>query len=620
MGGRIPEHIVQRAGESPILEIASKYAEMRKDGVNYKGLCPFHDEKTPSFKIHPGKNIYKCFGCGDGGTAIQLVQRMEGLTFPESVEKICNWFGIPFEKQWAGVTEKKQDYYDIYSYAAEFYQGILQPETDNGENVMRHLTNQRGVHDTKIITLSDKAMHYLREKRGLNENTIEEWGLGLALNEWDALMGYLMSRHSISPQEIIDCGLARWNERRTSNYDVFRDRIMIPVRDRRGQVIAFAGRKNPALDKDKEVPKFINSPETRFYKKQNTLFGLYEATEEIRKQKSVVAEEGYFDAIVSHQGGFRNVVALAGTSFTDGHADIISRLTNRVMLCLDADEAGINRTTEIGMKLLEHGLETLVAPLPEGKDPDEVILGDRETFRRVISSPQYLIDFKMDNIEIPEHPDKIIRAINPELYIIANATNSPLLEALYLKSISERFSVKKETLWKDYNLWKESQKNRKRASGSNDWELATLAYLAYSPTERRFAASQLSSEDFSTTERGLLFDFLTHSESIDDVLLKPENSLTDLPLWKKQSETDLKKEFINYCNGMGVTISSGNASGLFAQISSISARSRECIDILRKQKIKIQERIIEKEIKSAVRQGDADKVLELKSQLLLLHK
>jgi DNA primase len=321
-----------------IVEVISDYLDLRRSGQNYKGLCPFHSEKTPSFMVSPDRQMFHCFGCGAGGDIVNFIMRYENLTFPESLRFLAKKAGISLKGYTADSAGEglKETLLAINAYAAAFF-------TDN-------------------LNKSGTASDYLAG-RGLSNEMIGVFSLGYALRDWHALLNHL--RHKgVSEDHLLQCGLVSTGEK--GSYDTFRDRIMFPICTMQGDVIAFGGRVM-----DGSQPKYLNSADTRLFKKGETLYGLNLAREEIKKKGYAFIVEGYFDLIACHQRGYRNTVAPLGTALTAGHLKKLKRLTRRVVLLFDGDEAGKTAAARSLPALFEHGFMTpRVIILPERQDPD----------------------------------------------------------------------------------------------------------------------------------------------------------------------------------------------------------------------------------------------------------
>ena len=350
---KIPQEFIEEIRRRlDIVELVSQYVPLKKQGRNYVGLCPFHSEDTPSFIVSPDKQICHCFGCHAGGNAINFLMKIENLTFPEAIEKLAEKFGMEVPHQKLSPKEEehlkaRKDYFAINNLAADFYQEYLWSKS------------------------GDIAREYL-EKRGLTAEIVKKFSLGYAPEGWDNLLKYLLKK-GYSHRQIEEAGLITLKDGMNGQvkaYDRFRDRIMYPILDYKGQVVGFGGR---ILTNDKQQAKYLNSPETAFFHKSHNLYGLFMAGNSIRKSDEVVIMEGYMDVIAAHQFGVDNAVAALGTAFTADHASLLRRYSNNVLLAFDGDGAGVkaaNKSMDI-LKNLNCNLR--VVHFPDDKDPDEFI-------------------------------------------------------------------------------------------------------------------------------------------------------------------------------------------------------------------------------------------------------
>ena len=346
------EFIEEIRNRLDIVELVSQYVPLKKQGRNYVGLCPFHSEDTPSFIVSPDKQFCHCFGCHEGGNAITFLMKIENLTFPEAIEKLADKFGMEVPRQKLSHKEEehlkaRKDYFAINNLAADFYQEYLWSKAGNG------------------------AREYL-EKRGLTAEIVKKFALGYAPDGWDNLLKYLLKK-GYSHKQIEEAGLITLKDGMNGQvkaYDRFRDRVMYPILDYKGQVVGFGGR---ILTNDKQQAKYLNSPETAFFHKSQNLYGLFAAGNSIRRLDEVVIMEGYMDVIAAHQFGVDNAVAALGTAFTPNHASLLRRYSNNVLLAFDGDGAGVkaaNKSMDI-LKNLNCNLR--VVHFPDDKDPDEFI-------------------------------------------------------------------------------------------------------------------------------------------------------------------------------------------------------------------------------------------------------
>ena len=341
----IPSQIIEEIrNKSDIVAVISEYVKLRKTGKNFVGLCPFHSEKNPSFTVSQEKQLFHCFGCGEGGNVFAFIMKTENIGFAEAVEELGSKIGIAVTKPTSsGISRtEKEKIYEVTLLAAKFFRKCF--EEDSG----------------KI------ARDYL-DQRGINEKTAKTFGLGYAPEGWDHLFGHLISR-GVAPNLIERAGLTLAREGKDGYYDRFRNRLIFPVFDTRNRVIAFSGRSL----KDEE-PKYLNSPDTPIYRKGETIFGLNLTKENIKGGKAAVLVEGNLDLLSSYQAGITNVAAPLGTALTIIQCKLLARFADTIVLAFDADAAG-NVATERSIELLlGQGLKVKVTELKGAKDPDELI-------------------------------------------------------------------------------------------------------------------------------------------------------------------------------------------------------------------------------------------------------
>lgn len=365
----IQEEVIEKIKEAnDIVDVISESVPLKKSGKNYWGLCPFHQEKTPSFSVTRDKQLFKCFGCGEGGNVITFVMKSKNLPFNEAIKILAEKANITLEQNEGDKIrqEKSQVYYKMHVDAARFF--------------FRNLNNHKEV----------KAYVY---NRGITEQSLRSFGLGYSLNSWDSLLKHLKSM-KYSEEDILRAGLASKNEKGRI-YDRFRNRLMFPVFDVRGRVIAFGAR---VLDDTK--PKYLNSPETPIYHKGTHLYGLNFAKKN-SDEKSLIIVEGYMDTIALSQAGIKNVVASLGTALTKIQARLLNRYSEEVYISYDADNAGQTATVR-GLDILnEEGVKVKVVMIPKGKDPDDYIREEgMEKFKQLIEEALPLIDYKIVKAKI----------------------------------------------------------------------------------------------------------------------------------------------------------------------------------------------------------------------------
>lgn len=349
-----------------IVSIVSEYVPLKKRGRNFLGLCPFHSEKTASFTVSPEKQLFHCFGCGEGGNVFAFLMKIEDVGFSRAVYEVAEKVGIVVAKPQAGGATKsdKDKLYDVLKLANKFF----------------------------VASLNGPAKDYLRA-RGINDETAAKFSLGFAPEAWDDLFKHLISRGA-APPAIEAAGLILPREGKDGFYDRFRNRLMFPVFDLRGRVIAFSGR---ALD-GKE-PKYLNSPDTAVYRKGDNIFGLFTTREEVKEAKSVVLVEGNLDLLSSYQAGVRNAAAPLGTALTTNQGKLLARCSDTIVLAFDADSAGQTATVRSAEILRGQGLQVKVAAWKGAKDPDEFIkISGAAAFKQVIDEASPFLEYMIRNI------------------------------------------------------------------------------------------------------------------------------------------------------------------------------------------------------------------------------
>jgi DNA primase len=372
---RIPKGFADEVRyQTDIVRIVSDYVTLKRRGANFMALCPFHHEKTPSFNVHPGKQIFKCFGCGRGGDVFKFIMAVEGCDFPEAVRLVAERGGIPIphiddRPEFIEVEQKerlwREALFQINALASEFFQEQL--KTVEGR----------------------KAQDYL-SRRGLHPETIQQMGIGYAPQSWEALSAFLRRRR-VPEEQIARSGLVVLREDGQGNYDRFRGRIMFPITDSQGRVIAFGGR---TLETESPTagPKYLNSPETAIYTKGRHLFGLSYTKEAIRRASFAILVEGYLDFLIPFQAGIQQVVASLGTALTDAQGSLLKRYTGKVVVNFDPDPAGRAAAMRSLQMLIQRGFDVRVLVLPQGQDPDSFIrqFGVDEYQQLVAYAPSYL--------------------------------------------------------------------------------------------------------------------------------------------------------------------------------------------------------------------------------------
>ncbi|WP_426205715.1 DNA primase [Pseudomonas sp. TWP3-1] len=374
MAGLIPQSFIDDLlNRTDIVDVVSSRVQLKKAGKNYTACCPFHKEKTPSFSVSPDKQFYYCFGCGAGGNALGFLMDHDNLDFPQAIEDLAKAAGMEIPREESGRAHKPRQptdspLYPLLTAAADFYRQALKSHPSR-----------------------KAAVDYLKG-RGLTGEIARDFGLGFAPPGWDNLFKHLSS-DTLQQKAMVDAGLLIENAETGKRYDRFRDRVMFPIRDSRGRIIAFGGR---VLGDDK--PKYLNSPETPVFHKGQELYGLYEARKNNRNLDEIIVVEGYMDVIALAQQGLRNAVATLGTATSEEHLKRLFRVVPNVLFCFDGDQAGRNaawRALEATLPSLQDGRRARFLFLPEGEDPDTLVRSEgTDAFRaRINQHAQPLADY-----------------------------------------------------------------------------------------------------------------------------------------------------------------------------------------------------------------------------------
>lgn len=384
-----------------IVEVIGKNVELKKFGSNYKGLCPFHSENTPSFNVSQQKQFYHCFGCGASGDAIKFLRENEGLSFMDAIEKLASMANIELPKLSNKLSDDSKSLYTINTEAKNFFIACLK----NNQSAKKYLVS-----------------------RGISSEMIDLFEIGFAPESWDGLKKIFDEKNYV--KEAIDLGLLINNKNKT--YDRFRNRIMFPIKNSAGKVIAFGGR---TIDSN-EKAKYINSPESNLFHKSYELYGLHESSKYISKKNRVILVEGYTDVISLHKNGFDNVVASLGTAFTKHHIKKLKRYSKKITFCFDGDIAGKAAAWKALENILEEYTDDITVDfcfLDEGKDPDQLARDNPERFSEVLSSSIKLSEFMIGkireelNLENLEDATQFINTITPLIKKIPNGIFKKLI-------------------------------------------------------------------------------------------------------------------------------------------------------------------------------------------------
>jgi len=593
---QISEEILEKIkSQNDIVDVISERVRLRKSGRNFTGLCPFHNEKTPSFSVSQEKQIYKCFGCGEAGNVISFVMKEKNLPFIEAVKYLANRANIPLEMnngEKSKSAKKKDLLYRVNVEAAKFFFSNLM----NNQNAKEYFLN-----------------------RGIKEETIKKFGLGFANDSWNSLMFYLRKK-GINDVLLEEAGLISVNKEKGRKYDRFRNRVMFPVFDYQGRVIGFGGR---VLDDSK--PKYLNSPETLVFQKGTNLYGLNFALKHNMSERYFVIVEGYMDLISLHQYGITNVVASLGTALTINQARLLKRYADKVIISYDADMAGQMATLR-GLEILRTaGFDVRVLNIPQGKDPDEYVRSNgKEAFLKLINSAEPLIDYRMKKAEEGidfKNSQSLILYAKRIMEIISDL--DPVEKDVYIKKASENTGIKEQTL---YDILKSKMKdNRENNFRNNKEEDRSKLYVepGFLKAERlilkimlenkeylQYIEERISENDFILLEHKEIFTviMLAKGENINNIDSFIESKLNNT---KSIGElVKIREENIFFADDVKVQI-----NDFINEIHSYKLKQR--IDQLRKEQKELENQgKIEESIKLAIELASITKKLKESKRVL----
>ncbi|MFQ5878923.1 MAG: DNA primase [Dehalococcoidia bacterium] len=472
-------------GRVDILEFVGRYVPLQRAGRNYKALCPFHVERTPSFIVFPDRQSWRCFGaCGAGGDVFSFVMRKENMEFGQALRYLAQETGVPLPESKEGDSDRHQRLRQANEEAAGFYHQALLESAAGGA-----------------------ARAYL-DDRGLDETTMRQFQLGYSPDAWDALRHHLRQRR-FSDEEMLAAGLAVEGER--GPYDRFRQRLMFPIRDASGRVVGFGGRSLPGDGGVEAQPKYLNTPQTPTFDKGGLLYALDRAKEHIQQQGQAVIVEGYMDAIAAHQYGFGNVVASMGTALTRQQVNLLRRYTRNLALALDADPAGIEAAlrileggeatlgteaalvptwTGVVRQLAVIGVEAKVIPLPADADPDRFIRADAEGWRQAVATATPMVDFVVDAVlsrtdrSSPTAKAAAVQRLLPLITRIAD----PVVQAHYVQRVATALSLREEVVVASV---RQASARRRRAEDSDSGQQRAAMTSRGEPLEEYLLALML---------------------------------------------------------------------------------------------------------------------------------
>ena len=463
-----------------IVDIVGEYVTLKRKGVNYQACCPFHNEKTPSFVVSPSKGVYKCFGCGKGGNAVTFLMEHENITYPEALKMVAKRYGIEVkEKEMSEEEVRRNDdresMFALNGWAAEYFANYLHRETE-GQSV---------------------GLSYFRQKRGMTDATIKKFGLGFCPAKGDRMSKDALAA-GYKQEFLISTGLSLVSDRDGSLYDRFRDRVIFPVHNISGRIVAFGGR---TLRTDKQVAKYQNSPESEIYSKKRELYGLYFAKKAIQQQDFAIMVEGYTDVISMHQAGVENVVSSSGTSLTTEQIRLLNRFTKNITVIYDGDSAGIHASLRGIDMILKEGMNVRVVLLPEPEDPDSFARSHTaaEVQEYIRTNEQDFLEFKAKLLLKDAEGDPIKKAsLIADMVQSVSQIPDPIQRSVYIKECARSMDIDEQILI--------SEVARKRMTTSGDREADE--FLRRQTTLRQREAQQPEVEFVKQVEAGSSFEAL----------------------------------------------------------------------------------------------------------------
>lgn len=486
MSNFFSQDLIDRVRESnDIVDLISEFIPLKKRGKNYMGLCPFHPEKKPSFSVSPDKQVYYCFGCGQGGNVITFLMNHDKIGFTEAVRTLAKRASISLPKK--PIDRKKMEAFDKLYFANQIANRFFQ-------NCLNHKS------------MGKRARDYLA-KRGLKSETVEFFGIGCAPPGWEGLLRFAKTK-DVDLRTLNSAGLVVKSEKKEGYYDRFRDRLIFPISNLSGRIVGFGGR----VLKEEDEPKYLNSPETPVYQKGKLLYGLNFSKEIIRENNSAVVVEGYMDLISLYQAGMKNVVASSGTAFTSEQARLLSRYAEKVFLLFDADSAGRRAALRSVDFLFDSGLDVSVIDLPPGEDPDSLVrkYGVKRVLEKLKEAKSF-IDFKVESIgekffrlSLPDQ-EKIIS----EFTQTAKNIRDPVRRSLFLTKVAQKLEVDEKMLLNSVKKIKapsgaEPPEDR-TIKGQRLFEMELLRILLEDEKFLKTASRQLDGSDFDFPEHKEIF-------------------------------------------------------------------------------------------------------------------
>ncbi|MEK9155922.1 MAG: DNA primase [Patescibacteria group bacterium] len=508
-----------------IVEVISSYLTLKKAGVNYKGLCPFHNEKTPSFMVSPERQTFKCFGCSEGGDIFTFIEKMEGLDFYNALKILADRAGVQLKSRSVrrGEQEHKADrktrLFEINDWARRVYYKLL-------------LDHPK----------ADTARSYLK-KRGLDQKTITDFQIGYAPDSWDFLIRFLKSKE-YTEEEMLQAGLVVRNDR-GKYYDRFRGRVMFPISNIMGGTIAFTSR---TLKDDAKEAKYINSADSPIYTKGEVLYGLDRARQAIREKGLAIIVEGNMDVIACHQAGFANVVASSGTALTEHQLKIIGRYAGEIAFCFDTDEAGLAAMKRAVTLALKNDVTAKIVAIPAPfKDPDEAIRADSKNWTRAVLAAKLALEHWIDLL-VRQNPDLLIPAkkqIAREILPVIKITYSEIEKEGYLRYLANKLAVSERSLAEALEKTRGERAAGGSASAGSPPKLSLAerigAFVWFEPARRELVRALIADPAFALPQTPVFREILRQEDFEREKVPAAEANLLDQMILLLSAEMDLTK-------------------------------------------------------------------------------
>ena len=512
---KIPQNTIDKIrDQADIVDVISREIELKKRGVNYFGVCPFHDENTPSFSVSPSKQIYHCFGCGNGGNVFTFIMEFQKLTFFESVKLLADRYSIILETTQNSSSSNEYSFLkEVHESATKYFQMNLFSDVGHG------------------------PMSYL-EKRNLNKDVIKKFRVGFALDSWNSLLNKISFDYKGDKQKLMKTGLFIRSEKGT--FDRFRSRIIFPIFHQSGDVIAFGGRDY----KKNDIAKYLNSPETAIYQKSNTLYGLHITKDAIRKSRYAILVEGYMDLLQLYQAGIEPVVSVSGTSLTKNHANLISKHVKKVILLYDGDSAGASAVIRAGFILYQVGVEVYVVRPPNDLDPDDWLLKEgSNAINHQLQNPTEFLDFHVDFFKA-----RGLKGVEKRDYLHEVIGNIKLISDVIIKNelikdLSEKLRIKELELVEILNTKRTFNNSETFQIKPSPFEFKTKLHRAELELVKIFINS--TSEERTELKKSISVELFSHKllKKIISKILK-ENFIENSKLIEYFSEKN-ERDFIS---------------------------------------------------------------------------